>query len=279
MKGREGSDREMCEVEREYMVVTDGLRVRESDIPPYKLRGETAELRCDYELESSSIYSVKWFKDDEEFYRYLPKDTPPTHYYRMTGVTVDKQSTVPARVVLHKVGFNSSGQYRCEVSAEAPDFNTVNCRGSLMVVEPPADGPVITGGRTKYHVNDTVDLVCTSSPSRPPSRLSWLINGRQARPEFVTKERPYMGKDGLMTQISRLVFVTRPSHFHGGKLKIKCVADITGETLAKHSAFSHTFKPWERLFLASAGGQVLTPPASLLLFLFLASTLGLTRLR
>ncbi|KAK4287027.1 hypothetical protein Pmani_039891, partial [Petrolisthes manimaculis] len=162
-----------------------------------------------------------------------------------------KQSTVPARVVLHKVGFNSSGQYRCEVSAEAPDFNTVNCRGSLMVVEPPADGPVITGGRTKYHVNDTVDLVCTSSPSRPPSRLSWLINGRQARPEFVTKERPYMGKDGLMTQISRLVFVTRPSHFHGGKLKIKCVADITGETLAKHSAFSHSFKQWERLFLDS----------------------------
>ncbi|KAK3863414.1 hypothetical protein Pcinc_030813 [Petrolisthes cinctipes] len=163
-----------------------------------------------------------------------------------------KQATVPARVVLHKVGFNSSGQYRCEVSAEAPDFNTVNCRGSLMVVEPPADGPVITGGRTKYHVNDTVDLVCTSSPSRPPSRLSWLINERQARPEFVTKERPYMGKDGLMTQISRLVFVTRPSHFHGGKLKIKCVADITGETLAKHSAFSHTFRPWERLFLGGS---------------------------
>ncbi|KAK3849904.1 hypothetical protein Pcinc_043360 [Petrolisthes cinctipes] len=171
----------------------------------------------------------------------------------VNSVVALKQSTVPARVVLHKVGFNSSGQYRCEVSAEAPDFNTVNCRGSLMVVEPPADGPVITGGRTKYHVNDTVDLVCTSSPSRPPSRLSWLINGRQARPEFVTKERPYMGKDGLMTQISRLVFVTRPSHFHGGKLKIKCVADITGETLAKHSAFSHTFKQWERLFLGLQG--------------------------
>lgn len=45
-----------------------------------------------------------------------------------------KQATVPTRVVLHNVGFNSSGHYRCEVSAEAPNFNTVNCRGSLMVV-------------------------------------------------------------------------------------------------------------------------------------------------
>lgn len=69
----------------------------------------------------------------------------------------------------------------------------------------------------------------------------------QARVDFVSKERPYMGKDGLVTQISRLVFVARPSHFHRGKLRIKCVADITGKTLTKHSAFSH--RPWERLFL------------------------------
>lgn len=36
--------------------------------------------------------------------------------------------------MLKQVGFNTSGQYRCEVSAEGPDFNTVTGRGSLLVI-------------------------------------------------------------------------------------------------------------------------------------------------
>ena len=47
------------------------------------------ELRCDYEPGNSSIYSVKWFKDDEEFYRYVPRDTPPYHIFPRGGVTLD----------------------------------------------------------------------------------------------------------------------------------------------------------------------------------------------
>ncbi|XP_042880319.1 uncharacterized protein LOC122258437 [Penaeus japonicus] len=244
---------------RLHKVSCGGLRLRETSIPPYKLRGETAELRCDFEPEDSPIYSVKWFKDDEEFYRYVPRDEPSYQIFPRVGLSVDMDLSKPSQVVLQRVEFNASGQYRCEVSAEGPDFNTVIAQGRMIVVgefkgdsrviqEPPTSGPVITGGRKTYRVNDTVELMCTSSPSRPPAHLSWRINGRPAPQEHVTKERPYLAHDGLLTQISRLIFVARPYHFQGGNLEVKCVAEISEHHLKHHKAIPKNFRPWERSF-------------------------------
>ncbi|XP_045125754.1 uncharacterized protein LOC123513014 [Portunus trituberculatus] len=266
-------------------LASEGLRLRESVIPPYKLRGETVELRCDYEPGNSSIYSVKWFKDDEEFYRYVPRDTPPYHIFPRGGVTLDEENSQPGRLVLKQVGFNTSGQYRCEVSAEGPDFNTVTGRGSLLVIEPPTSGPVITGGKSRYHVNDTVDLVCTSSPSRPPTHLSWRINGRPAPQNIISRERPYMSKDGLLTQISRLVFVARPYHFQRGVLRVKCVAEIGAERLTHHTTIPETFRAWERSFQASAGTRIVSCPdpvfllVTFCLFLLPVSTTSTSTMR
>lgn len=73
-------------------------------IPQYKFRGETAILECDYQLNGDrgsedemehskynyhdqnddveSLYSVKWYKDGEEFYRFVPKANPPQNSYK-----------------------------------------------------------------------------------------------------------------------------------------------------------------------------------------------------
>lgn len=58
-------------------------------VPPYKLRGEHAVLECQYELEGESLYAVKWYKENEEFFRYVPKSTPPSVSYKIDGVKVD----------------------------------------------------------------------------------------------------------------------------------------------------------------------------------------------
>ncbi|ROT78592.1 hypothetical protein C7M84_002682 [Penaeus vannamei] len=129
--------------------------------------------------------------------------------------------------------------------------------------EPPTSGPVITGGRKTYRVNDTVELMCTSSPSRPPAHLSWRINGRPAPQEHVTKDRPYVAHDGLLTQISRLAFVARPHHFEGGNLEVKCVAEISEHHLKHHKAIPKNFRPWERSFQASTGSSLGTSVAVL----------------
>lgn len=48
-----------------------------------------AEAENTFSGTSEALYSVKWYKDDEEFYRFLPKSNPPQHSYRVEGIRVD----------------------------------------------------------------------------------------------------------------------------------------------------------------------------------------------
>lgn len=81
-----------------------GLSLQKIVIPQYKFRGETAVLECDYQLNGKrdsdddmentnfnyrdndrdveTLYSVKWYKDGEEFYRFVPKSNPPQNSYK-----------------------------------------------------------------------------------------------------------------------------------------------------------------------------------------------------
>lgn len=74
---------------------TDGLRLVEVRIPNYVIKGATAQLECLYDLDGEALYSVKWYKDGNEFYRYVPRDNPPAQTFRLPGVAVDV--SMPAR--------------------------------------------------------------------------------------------------------------------------------------------------------------------------------------
>lgn len=39
--------------------------------PNYVRRGENLKLRCNYDTESESLYALKWYRESEEFYRYV----------------------------------------------------------------------------------------------------------------------------------------------------------------------------------------------------------------
>ncbi|XP_042243410.1 uncharacterized protein LOC121880314 [Homarus americanus] len=113
-----------------------GLSILETVIPVYKIRGEDAVLNCHYDLEGEPLYSVKWYKDDEEFYRYMPGSVQTQSIFPRPGVTVDPSKSNASRVVLKRLDFRSSGLYRCEISVE-DSFNTLNRFGRMMVVELP----------------------------------------------------------------------------------------------------------------------------------------------
>jgi hypothetical protein len=40
-------------------------------------------------MEHEALYSVKWYKDGNEFFRYVPRDMPPVQIFALPGVTVD----------------------------------------------------------------------------------------------------------------------------------------------------------------------------------------------
>ena len=86
-------------------------------VPSLKYRGENALLECQFELNNKSIhkhkaydvdrqyrnnylyydendneevlYSVKWYKDGEEFYRFVPRANSPQNSYSFDGIKVD----------------------------------------------------------------------------------------------------------------------------------------------------------------------------------------------
>ena len=51
--------------------------------------GEIVTFTCRYDLGQAAIYSLKWYKEDQEIYRYIPTDNPEYRIFRGTpGVIV-----------------------------------------------------------------------------------------------------------------------------------------------------------------------------------------------
>ncbi|KAL3275556.1 hypothetical protein HHI36_020312, partial [Cryptolaemus montrouzieri] len=51
--------------------------------------GETAIVYRDYDVEGNPLYAVKWYKELEDFYRFVPKATPQANSYDVEGVHVE----------------------------------------------------------------------------------------------------------------------------------------------------------------------------------------------
>ncbi|KAL1399678.1 hypothetical protein pipiens_008010, partial [Culex pipiens pipiens] len=110
------------------------LRLTEVRIPNHVAKNTTVVLECHFDLNGEALYSVKWYKDGNEFYRYVPRDNPPAQLFLLTGVSVDLLNSTENQIVLNNVTLASTGKYRCEVSAEAPSFQTVSSHGDMVVV-------------------------------------------------------------------------------------------------------------------------------------------------
>lgn len=126
-------------------------------------------------------------------------------------------------MVLKNVSLQSSGRYRCEVSAEAPSFQTVSDHGDMVVVALPDEGPKITGGLPRYQVGDWVNVNCTSGRSKPATQLLWYINQEVVNERSLLTTYPPLvtGREGLETSTLGLKFQVRHKHFKQGDMKLK----------------------------------------------------------
>ncbi|XP_050320469.1 uncharacterized protein LOC126753249 isoform X1 [Bactrocera neohumeralis] len=208
---------------------TQSLRLVEVRIPNYVVKGSSAQLECLYDLDGESLYSVKWYKDGNEFYRYVPRDMPPAQTFLLPGVAVEIHNSSDAIVTLHNVNLQSAGRFRCEVSGEAPSFQTVTEHGDMVVVSLPDQGPPkITGGRPRYQVGDWVRVNCTVGRSKPAVDLSWFVNGEPVEPRTLRKYPSVIsGREGLETSILGLQFRVEQHHFRNSDMKLKCVASLS----------------------------------------------------
>jgi hypothetical protein len=204
-----------------------GIRLREVAIPPHAIRGQNARLRCLYDMEGDELYSIKWYRNGHEFYRYIPSDEPQTTVFNGEGgINVDESESTETEIVLRSVDLATTGQFRCEVSGEAPLFQTAFEEAYLVVVDLPDDGPVITGGSPRYHLGDKVEVNCTSFRSKPAAKLKWYINGGLADTALTKQYQTIRDEEGLETSQLGLRFKVREKHFTAGDMKLKCTATI-----------------------------------------------------
>ncbi|XP_055300436.1 uncharacterized protein LOC129567495 [Sitodiplosis mosellana] len=177
--------------------------------------------------EEETLYAVKWYKDNEEFYRYVPKANPPQQSYRVDGVRVDHQSSNDVKVMIRRLNIKSSGVYRCEISAEAPNFSSVEGEGRMEVVYLPREGPHISGEQSQYQIGDTLNINCTSGKSHPSSSIQWFINDIAVYDSSVIAYPPIVHQHGLVTTVLGLHMQLDSSHFEDSLMRVKCLTSIS----------------------------------------------------
>ncbi|GBM18745.1 hypothetical protein AVEN_44304-1 [Araneus ventricosus] len=79
------------------------------DVPSAVNHGESVELSCIYELENDRLYSIKWYRNDVEFYRYVPNDWPPGQFLPLPGVRVDVSMNIESFVAFSDVSWSGMG--------------------------------------------------------------------------------------------------------------------------------------------------------------------------
>ncbi|UXI19894.1 synaptic vesicular amine transporter-like [Sarcoptes scabiei] len=174
----------------------------EFDSPAFQ--SEDLELICRYRLESSKkLYSIKWFKDDEEFAQYMPNDQPEARFYsnrifsRRTNQHTHQQLQHPEyeigdgifRIFLKNINLKFQGVY---------GWNFV--------------------------LKSRVDLNCTSPKSKPVSIIRWLINNEPAPNDYLIHYNQINHSDGLHSKTVRLKFLVNEDHYKLGHMRLECIA-------------------------------------------------------
>jgi hypothetical protein len=51
-------------------------------------------LTCEYDLQDGKLYSVKWYKNESEFFRYIPDYEPHSQAFPTPGISLDVSNHV-----------------------------------------------------------------------------------------------------------------------------------------------------------------------------------------
>ncbi|XP_031638095.1 uncharacterized protein LOC116350438, partial [Contarinia nasturtii] len=137
------------------------------------------------------------------------------------------QSSNDVKVMIRRLSIKSSGVYRCEISAEAPSFSSVEGEGRMEIVYLPREGPTISGEQSQYQIGDTLNINCTSGKSHPSSSITYFVNDEQVYDSSLILYPPIVHPHGMMTTVLGLQMQLDSSHFEEGLMRVKCLTSIS----------------------------------------------------
>ncbi|XP_030761923.1 uncharacterized protein LOC115886779 [Sitophilus oryzae] len=210
---------------------TSSLKSMVIKVPEAVKSGDTVTLKCEYDLENVALYSIKWYWNDEEFYRYIPKESPPFKAFPVKLVNVDLSKSGANAVTLRGVHRQLTGDYKCEVSADGPLFHTDILVARMIVAELPHDDPIMSLRDTKVEIGKKIQVECFSASSDPEANLTWFINNKEAKDnnDFITIHPTKVEKDAMLelkSARSKIEILTNKSHFIQGVMTVRCVGSV-----------------------------------------------------
>ncbi|XP_076044877.1 uncharacterized protein LOC143027476 [Oratosquilla oratoria] len=167
--------------------------IRLLHIPRYTFVGDSVNISCFYEpVKETGLYSLKWYHNNIEFYRYVPYDEHrPVNYKHTSSFNVDEVSRALDQVTLKlsHLTVDAAGNYTCEVIAEQPSFRTDAVAKCMSVFGEPLLPPTVEGIKEFYELTDLVSLTCRPQnypSSMPDPAIGWYIQGEPVHHQFLS---------------------------------------------------------------------------------------------
>ncbi|XP_037956740.1 uncharacterized protein LOC119686270 [Teleopsis dalmanni] len=236
---------------------TFALYVTDLNVPEIVDFRDNVTLSCSYYMSGHTLNSVKWYKENFEFFRYSPMMHPVYMKFPVIGVQVQdgkyycNEST--CRLELSLLSAKSTGTYKCEVSGDAPLFQLAAKADNMTVAALPQYDPLIGNFHSMYRMEDFLNATCTSDYSSLPTKLSMYINGEQPMfGELLPSTDTSIAAHDYILRRQKLqvnINLTGPRFYHAGKiLELKCVAEIENfPDLRREAVLSATLMPYDNL--------------------------------
>ncbi|KAK4884975.1 hypothetical protein RN001_001246 [Aquatica leii] len=133
-------------------------------------------------------------------------------------------------VTLTNVERETSGEFKCEVSADAPLFHTEIRAANLLVADIPDDGPILTTQLQKVAPGAKIKANCTSPPAYPAVNITWFVNDIEVHNKFGIHIQKSIEKYNIAVPLetvhSVIAIKAVPDIFKNGKLKLRCLATM-----------------------------------------------------
>ncbi|XP_059045800.1 uncharacterized protein LOC131841495 [Achroia grisella] len=101
---------------------------------------------------------------------------PPSMVFPLPGASVDLAQSDRNQVRIVNMNRRLSGDYQCEVSADALSFHTDIRSAPLTVVDPPFRAPHISISRDSYARGDVLRANCSIDEAYPAPNITWIID-------------------------------------------------------------------------------------------------------
>lgn len=276
-----------------------GLRLSGVVVPRVVRSGSSVMLVCNYEQSNERhdpLYSLKWYRDVNQFYEYIPKREPQVRVYDIPYIKVDEESSSQGTVRLTGLTRAASGMFRCEVMSDKPYFETDDKAENMTVVDVPAWGPEVMGvvrssgvvggetavqgaGETRVRPGDVVVTRCEAGPSHPPANITWTLNHAHEPPLHAQLHHTqHTDQHGRHAQMSELEVEVEESWLKLGFMTLSChvsVSDVYHRTANLSLTHADRKSPGLMWYFSSSG--CCSPGASLMLLLLPATLLSCCR--